>query len=479
MNAFRRRVLTNVYKLFDLMLIVVSFGLAAVVASYGSGSVSFSRFLALQVKVENFVLFSILLLVGHISYSMCGLYRSHRLGARRDEMVDLLKASTLGMLGMFLIAFLFHIQMITPLFLVAFWVASTVLVVASRILLRRFLGRVRVHGRNLRHMLVVGTGRRAVQFARKIAAKPELGYRIIGFVDDDWPGLQEFHQTGYPLVCNFENFASYLRDSVVDEVIMGLPVRSAYLHASRIAGVCEEQGILIRLLPRIFDLKMARSRAEEFDGDPLITLYTGTSEGWPMVVKRVLDFTVSLILLALLAPVFLVTAILIKLTSPGPVFFRQKRVGLSKRRFAIYKFRTMVTDAEKKQAEIEHLNEVSGPVFKIKNDPRITPVGRFLRKTSIDELPQLFNVLRGEMSLVGPRPLPVRDYEGFDQDWQRRRFIVRPGITCLWQINGRSSISFERWMELDLEYVDKWSLWLDLKILIRTVPAVLKGSGAT
>jgi lipopolysaccharide/colanic/teichoic acid biosynthesis glycosyltransferase len=173
-----------------------------------------------------------------------------------------------------------------------------------------------------------------------------------------------------------------------------------------------------------------------------------------------------------------VVIVLIKFTSPGPVFFSQRRVGLNKRRFNLYKFRTMVVDAEKQMREIEHLNEASGPVFKIKNDPRITPLGRFLRKTSLDELPQLFNVLAGHMSLVGPRPLPVRDYEGFNEDWQRRRFSVKPGITCLWQVQGRSSISFEKWMELDLQYIDKWSLWLDFQILLQTIPAVLRGSGA-
>jgi lipopolysaccharide/colanic/teichoic acid biosynthesis glycosyltransferase len=180
----------------------------------------------------------------------------------------------------------------------------------------------------------------------------------------------------------------------------------------------------------------------------------------------------------LLSPIFVLTAVLIKITSPGPVFFVQERVGLNKRRIGVYKFRTMVPGAEKKQAELESLNEAGGPVFKIKNDPRITPFGKILRKTSIDELPQLFNVLKGDMSLVGPRPLPVRDYEGFDKDWHRRRFSVRPGITCLWQINGRSDTSFEKWMELDMEYIDNWSLWLDLKILAGTIPAVLKGSGA-
>jgi len=201
-------------------------------------------------------------------------------------------------------------------------------------------------------------------------------------------------------------------------------------------------------------------------------------DGWPLLVKRILDLAISFVLLVALTPLFLVVAALIKLTSPGSVFFRQERMGINKRRFVIYKFRTMVPNAEEMMESLEDLNEVSGPVFKIMDDPRITPIGKFLRRTSIDELPQLFNILKGDMSLVGPRPLPVRDYQGFNQDWQRRRFTVRPGITCLWQVNGRSSIPFEQWMRLDLQYMDEWSLWLDLKILARTIPAVLRGSGA-
>jgi lipopolysaccharide/colanic/teichoic acid biosynthesis glycosyltransferase len=190
------------------------------------------------------------------------------------------------------------------------------------------------------------------------------------------------------------------------------------------------------------------------------------------------DCLVSAALLAALGPLFLVVAVLIRLTSPGPVFFRQTRVGLNKRRFTIYKFRTMIANAEQLQDQLLSMNEMTGPVFKIKKDPRITSLGRILRKTSIDELPQLLNVLKGDMSLVGPRAIPLRDYQLFDQDWQRRRFSVKPGITCLWQIGGRNSIPFERWMELDMQYIDKWSLWLDLKILARTVPAVLRGTGA-
>jgi exopolysaccharide biosynthesis polyprenyl glycosylphosphotransferase len=201
--------------------------------------------------------------------------------------------------------------------------------------------------------------------------------------------------------------------------------------------------------------------------------------GWSMVAKRLMDMMIAGSALIVLSPLMLVVAALIRARSSGSVFFTQERMGVNKRRFRLYKFRTMVPDAEKKLAGLEHLNEASGPVFKIRNDPRITPVGRFLRKTSIDELPQLINVLLGDMSLVGPRPLPVRDYESFNTAWHRRRFSVKPGITCLWQVMGRSSIPFERWMELDMQYIDQWSLVLDLQILLKTIPAVLRGSGAS
>jgi exopolysaccharide biosynthesis polyprenyl glycosylphosphotransferase len=274
---------------------------------------------------------------------------------------------------------------------------------------------------------------------------------------------------------------TFLRRNVVDEVVLALPVRSFHLHACKIAGLCEQQGIMLRLPSDLFNLTNTRPRVEELDGAGLITHYTRVTEGLPLLLKRVFDFTVALALLILLTPLLLITAVLIKLTSPGPVLFVQKRVGLNKRTFNIHKFRTMMVNAEHRLREIEHLNEVSGPVFKVKNDPRLSPIGRFLRKTSIDELPQLFDVLKGDMSLVGPRPLQLRDYELFTeacQDWERCRFSVRPGITCLWQVNGRSSVPFEKWMELDLQYIQEWSFWLDLKILAKTIPAVLRGSGA-
>jgi exopolysaccharide biosynthesis polyprenyl glycosylphosphotransferase len=291
--------------------------------------------------------------------------------------------------------------------------------------------------------------------------------------------MEAFRKSGYALASDIQSFLQFLRNSVVDEVMVALPFRSMHDQASRIATACAEQGITVRVLTNIFELKFAHSSPEELEEESIITHSTGWVEGWPVFAKRVLDIMISTTAIILLWPVLVVVCILVKLTSPGPVLFVQKRLGLNKRPFDLYKFRTMVMDAEEQMRQIEHLNEASGPVFKMKNDPRVTTIGRFLRKTSIDELPQLFNVLKSEMSLVGPRPLPARDYNGFDQDWPRRRFSVRPGVTCLWQIRGRSSIPFQQWMELDLQYIDKWSLWLDFQILMRTIPAVFKGSGAT
>jgi exopolysaccharide biosynthesis polyprenyl glycosylphosphotransferase len=478
MNAVRRRLLTVVLKLFDLLVMAVSFVLASIPVSLESGKISLAEFFSIRVKVANFVLFSVLLMFWHIMFSVLGLYHSKRLSARQGEFADVVKGTTLGTLAVSAASVMFRIRMATPTFVLLFWVLTSVAAVSSRLALGYLLRLARLRGRNLRNMLVVGTNQRAVAFGRKIEATAELGYRIIGFVDEEWPGIEEFRQNGYQLVCNFDGIPNFLREKPVDEVMIALPLRSLYFHASRIAALCEEQGIAMSFLSGIFNLRMARCRAEEFEGDTSITFHRGMPEGWSTVVKRLVDLIVSLGAIIALAPLLLITAILIKLTSPGRLFFKQERLGINKRKFFIYKFRTMVPDAENRLAEVSHLNEASGPVFKIRNDPRITPVGRWLRKTSIDELPQLFNVLKGDMSLVGPRPLPVRDYEGFSQDWHRRRFSVPPGITCLWQIAGRSSIPFDKWMKMDLQYIDEWSLWLDLRILIRTIPAVLRGSGA-
>jgi exopolysaccharide biosynthesis polyprenyl glycosylphosphotransferase len=243
--------------------------------------------------------------------------------------------------------------------------------------------------------------------------------------------------------------------------------------------VCEREGVEVWLIADFFKTQLSRTRVDEFYGRPMLVFSTGPEQSWPVVLKQVLDFVGASLLLAFLALPLLLVALAVRLTSPGPVFFRQQRSGLNGRPFTMLKFRSMVSDAEQLQHELAALNEMTGPVFKVTNDPRITRLGRFLRRYSIDELPQLINVWRGEMSLVGPRPLPVDEVKRFDDLAHRRRLSVKPGLTCLWQISGRNNVcDFKEWVRLDLEYIDHWSLWLDVKILWRTIPAVFSGAGA-
>jgi len=478
LTATRHHLPISALKVFDMLTVISSFAIATVLFVQTQNRIPLIDFLSMRTKISNFLIFLLALSLYHVIFRLFGLYRSRRLSTRLAEIVDILKAASAGLISLILLGSVFRIRMLTPEFLLMFWGISSAALCVSRVLLRAFLVYVRMRGRNLRYLLILGTNPRAVAFARKVLASPERGYRLLGFVDDEWPGLPEFRKSRFRIVCDYAGLPEFLRRNVVDEAVIYLPFATFFRNWSGVASLCEHNGIIVRLNADTLGFDKARWLSEEFDGGHYIATYTGAAEGWPLAAKRTFDVALSGALLILLAPLLLVVAVSIKLTSPGPVLFLQERVGLNKRRFRICKFRTMIPDAEKLMATLECQNEVSGPVFKIKNDPRITPIGRFLRRSSIDELPQLINVLKGDMSLVGPRPLPVRDYEGFNEDWQRRRFSVKPGITCLWQVNGRSDISFDQWMVLDLKYMDEWSLWLDLKILAKTVPAVLRGSGA-
>jgi exopolysaccharide biosynthesis polyprenyl glycosylphosphotransferase len=469
----------NTLKCFDLLVTVLCFLLAMVVVAQNFTSISFEQFLSLRVKISNFLFMVVLLGAWYQTYSAFGLYRSRRFSSLQSEVVDILKASSVGTGLLLLLSVIISISMVDNLFLIAYWSSVSILMIFGRLVLRLVLYRVRLRGRNLRNVVIIGANERALRLARRIKAKPELGYWIMGFIDvPSVTGTGGFKETEYPLLASLNDFRLFLNENPVDEVFICLPMKSYYDEEAQIIALCEKQGVIVRLLSDLFSLKLGRARVDSVDGLAMITITTGAQEGRPIVTKRLLDLVGSVLLLAFLFPVLLATALLIKATSPGPIFFAQERVGLNKRPFRMYKLRTMVWGAERLQKELEHLNEVKGAAFKIRNDPRITPIGKFLRKTSIDELPQLFNVLKGDMSLVGPRPLPVRDYKNFHEDWHRRRFSVRPGITCLWQIGGRSDLDFNKWMELDILYIDHWSLWLDVKILLRTIPVVLQNKGA-
>jgi len=426
------------------------------------------------------------LVVWHVLFCTFGLYESRRLSRGAGEVWALAKGVTFATIVTAALALLLGVESASPSVVFTVWAAGITLGVISRISMRLFLALLRRSGRNLRFILLIGGGPRARRLLDSLAVAADLGYRVAGYLDvsDDGKYANDGNDRngtplpGLPYLGAISGLPAVLKERVIDEVFIALPIKSFYEETARAIQWCEEQGVRVRLPADFFDPVLSTVQVDSFEGLPVISVVPHWVGGWYAIAKRALDLAASLVLLGLAAPVFALVALLIKLDSPGPVFFVQERVGLNKRHFRMFKFRTMQQNSEARLAEVAHLNEAEGPVFKIRDDPRLTRVGRLLRRLSIDELPQLLNVVRGEMSLVGPRPLPLRDVEGFTENWQRRRFSVKPGITCLWQISGRSRIPFRRWMELDMEYIDTSSMWLDLKILLKTVRAVFHRTGA-
>ncbi len=361
--------------------------------------------------------------------------------------------------------------------LTAFFVTNFFALVSVRAFLRWWYFSVRVEKReNYTKVLVVGSGPRAEFYLKNVMPNSEWGVEVIGCLDPDPSKIGEACD-GTTVIGTIDDIEQIVSDQVVDELVVALP-RSRLNDIGAIVATCKEQGIELKVLADFYDIG-AEVSLEYQDRVPLLNFRPVVQDENMLLVKRIVDIVLVSLTLPVLIPIMLIVGAAVKLTSEGPVFFLQERVGLHKRRFKMIKFRSMYTDAEERLKEIEHLNEAEGPIFKMANDPRVTPVGRFIRRTSLDELPQLINVFKGDMSLVGPRPMSVRDVNLFDKGIQRKRFSVRPGIACLREISGRSELSFDRWLELDLQYIDTWSLKLDLEILLRTVPVVLKGSGAS
>ena len=467
-------------KMSDLLLMLSALALAIVI-NYAPPEPSVPAyavdFLSTRIKLGNALLAGLLLVIWYIAFELQGLYRSHRLTTFSFELKEIAHAVFAASIALLIVAQIGRWKTINLKTTVCVAAIAIALIGGMRILLRLNLRRLRLRGLNIKKLLLIGNGPRAEWLAKQVSERTDFGYRLVGYVDDE-RRLKDPAAFQVPWLGRVEDLPRVISREVIDEVFITLPIKSQYSRIEAAITILEEQGIMVHLFSDLFPHKLARSRAWEFEGAPLVSLQSAPSISWRTEAKRVIDFVGSVGLLLMLLPLFGLVALAIRIDSSGPIFFIQERMGYNKRRFRMIKFRTMAVDAEARMKELEHLNEKDGPVFKIRNDPRMTRVGRVLRKLSIDELPQLINVLLGDMSLVGPRPLPMRDVLGLEVAWQKRRFSVKPGLTCLWQVSGRSNLSFEEWMQLDLEYIDRWSLALDCKILLRTIPAILTAEGA-
>jgi exopolysaccharide biosynthesis polyprenyl glycosylphosphotransferase len=430
------------------------------------------EFLAIRITIKNVLLLTAFGLVWPRVLSACGLYSRARLRSGRGDWPRLLLASAIGCILAMIFPLASTSGAVRPEHALFF---GTTVLLSTAVVRGTFRAAGRASRGNRRQQIVIiGSGPLAARMHRGLQSDPFGAREVIGFVDSDpHPALAS---TGPTHLGGVNDLERILMHRVVDAVFIGLPVKSRYDEIRQSIEACARVGVPASYSADLFGGGSTNWRPH-VQGAPILSL-SETPSPDRLAVKRAIDVLGALMLSVVLTPAMLGVAIAIRLTSQGPVLFTQYRYGYMKRLFRMYKFRTMVADAERAQDELECRNEASGPVFKIRNDPRITPIGRFLRRTSLDELPQLWNVLRGEMSLVGPRPLPTRDVGRFAKPWLMRRFSMPPGLTCLWQISGRSDLGFDEWIKLDLEYIDSWSLGLDLTILLRTIPAVLRGAGA-
>lgn len=394
----------------------------------------------------------------------------------RNEIMRSMKIVVWGEIMLFMLLYSFHVREISRTFIWIFGMVNFVMLLLQRFVLFEILDYFRKNGLNRRKVLIISDGDRSEQLVSYIQKYSDWGLDVVGFLDANGHEVgSDF--CGAKILGRLQNLPEILHNHFIEEVIFALPLGKLE-DAKDLLSFCETEGVQTRIISDFFSGLIAHTEVETVHGLPIITYSTTPREEWDLFLKRAIDIILSGIGLIVLSPFLIIIALAIKLTSPGPIFYRWHVVGLNKRKFIGYKFRTMIVNADDLKDELMTQNEMNGAAFKMKNDPRVTPVGRFLRKYSLDELPQLVSVFKGEMSLVGPRPPLVSEVREF-KAWHRRKLSVKPGITCLWQCSGRNHIkNFDEWVKMDLEYIDRWSLWLDFKIMLKTVPAVLIGKGA-
>lgn len=490
------RLIARLEKLGDFLIIALAF----FAAYYGRASLYFwSESLRLNVPFEGAELaplseYFIVFILAVLSYSLVlnavGAYSSMRL----ISSWGLLRLSLFSSLVVFFIVsgFLFALKLdLSRSFIALFCSLVALSITAERFLVLKFLRFWRRRGRNFRNVIICGISEQAVNLTGELMKRPELGIHVRGFAtlqpqaEIDPEALRKFkadlrragcHAVGR-LICGKVEIETALKDYAIDEVIF-TDIVEVMPAVEEMLIVCADQGVGTTIAADLFSVGLVRSGISYFGSIPLIHFRTPPGDDWQLSVKRTIDVVVAFCALLILTPLLLGIGLAVKFSSPGGILFKQRRVGLNGRIFTLYKFRSMYVDAEKHLDDLRAQNEMQGPVFKIRNDPRITPMGRILRRFSLDELPQLWNVLAGHMSLVGPRP-PIPGEVTMYERRDRRRLSMRPGITCTWQVSGRNDIKdFESWVRLDLDYIDNWSLRRDFVLLFRTIPAVLFGNGA-
>lgn len=392
-----------------------------------------------------------------------GHYDHSRRGQTPQVLWTILKSVATATLVIIAIMYFFQLSLLSRGVILLFAALSVAALQIKDMVFQLWLRRQVVRGRHARSAILVGSAESNMEFEAALAQNPDWNLRVLVTLDPAKQSLQHLPQL--------------LHTNTVDCVVFNVG-QTNFSEVERAILACEIEGVEAWLVADFVKTSIARVAIDDFHGKPLLVFRTTPELSWQLICKRLIDIVGAMAGLLVLGPlVMLPVAVAIKLTSPGPILFKQRRSSLHGRLFNMYKFRSMVNDAEMLRAELEAFNEMSGPVFKMNHDPRVTPIGAFLRRSSIDEFPQLWNVLIGDMSLVGPRPPIPREVDKYDP-WHRRRLSMKPGLTCLWQISGRNKVAFDQWMKLDLEYIDRWSLWLDFTILLRTIPVVLSGFGA-
>jgi len=452
-----------------LSLVALSFQLSVLIDAYVAGhEVDFGNHDEMMIMV--------LLIWGAVfwNYKSCYTFRT-------ESLLGIVRSATQASLIAFsifiVVVFYTGFSEISKLLIGSFMAISLLALNGLRLSVRALLEYIRRRGYNYQTVLIVGQDTKAKQFADRIMQHSQWGYRILGYIDispGDRPNLWSYNDIA--AIGAIDDLPDIINSRQVDWVVFAVENRELG-EIDQAVAICEEMGTRAVVLTDLFPARIANKKIDEFFEFPVLIFDTTPPKSMALIAKGIFDRTAALGALAITTPIMIFTALAIKIFSKGPILFKQERLGINGKKFIMYKFRTMTPEADKFKDSLKDQNEMDGPVFKIADDPRITPLGRWLRKASIDELPQLFNVFKGDMSMVGPRPPLSTEVKRYDP-WQRRRLSMKPGITCLWQIGGRNNINFRKWMELDLKYIDNWSLWLDTKILAQTIPAVISQKGA-